>query len=287
MNNTFAKTITKKEISKIVEKLENHSIKIKSKYMAHQFFYKDAMISIYNSNKIVIQSKINIDNIIIELGLNFNYKVNTNKKYEIGSDETGVGDLIGGLVVCCVKVSNITLKKLSKFKITDSKKVNDKYILEIYDELIKLVDYKIISLSPKKYNILIKKYNNSHIIKAILHNEAHSYFNSTDSCRIIDMFSTTNKKYYEYLETANAKKIEIDIFEIKAENKYISVALASIIARGYFLKQIEKMEKKINMKIPLGAWNEKIRLFCLDFIKKYGKEALNEIIKHDFKVDLL
>ena len=43
------------------------------------------------------------------------------------------------------------------------------------------------------------------------------------------------------------------IFETKAENKYLSVACSSIIARYYFLKEIEKLSEISGYNILKGA----------------------------------
>ncbi len=283
--NNFSKQLTQQEVDYIYSKLQNHQVENKSDYLLYSFKYNNLNILIYKSLKIVIQGN-NIELFLNEFGLNNSYKLSVNTKYEIGSDETGVGDLIGGLVVCCTKIDNELVSKLNEYEINDSKKLTDKYILSIYDELIKIVPHKIVAISAKKYNELNNTFKNSHVLKAILHNEAHAFFDSENSTRIIDQFSTTDKKYYEYVNASGLEPIKIDIFEPKAESKYPSVALASIIARGWFLKQIEKLSKKINMAIPLGAWNTKIKDFCHEFVKKYSKDALLEIIKHDFKVEL-
>jgi len=90
----------------------------------------------------------------------------------IGSDEVGVGDLFGGIVVCAVSLKKSDFKKINHLKIIDSKKLNDQQMQEIYQQIKNQISYTIVSYNPKEYNELIKEYNNAHILKTILHYKA-------------------------------------------------------------------------------------------------------------------
>ena len=55
--------------------------------------------------------------------------------------------------------------------------------------------------------------------------------------------------YYRYLDDDYG--ITHLHFETKAENKYLAVACASVIARYYFLEAIKQLSKKYHFVFPL------------------------------------
>ena len=92
------------------------------------------------------------------------------------------------------------------------------------------------------------------------------------------------QNYYKYLKTIGVNEIiEINEFETQAESKYISVACASIIARFYFLNQINDLSNKIGFQLPLGAWNEKINFSSKLILEKFGMDTFKKYVKLHFK----
>ena len=98
--------------------------------------------------------------------------------------------------------------------------------------------------------------------------------------RVIDQF-TPEKKYYYYLgtETQIVKGIH---FETKAENAYLCVGAASIIARYAFLKTFDQYREKYYFPFPKGA-GTKVDEFGKQFIKEYGVKEFNKYAKLNFK----
>ncbi|WP_231992512.1 ribonuclease H family protein [Mycoplasmoides gallisepticum] len=65
---------------------------------------------------------------------------------------------------------------------------------------------------------------------------------------VLDQFVNQNK-YYQYLTDFKVEPIiKIDLMEEKAESKYLSVAVASILARTFYLELCQKLLNKINYK---------------------------------------
>lgn len=95
-------------------------------------------------------------------------------------------------------------------------------------------------------------------------------------------------KYYQYLNQANEKIVDIDHFLPKAEDKYIAVACASIVARATFLNCMKQMQEKLKIKVPLGASNTKEivkvgkyinkKYFLEDFAKVHFVPITNKIL---------
>ena len=71
-------------------------------------------------------------------------------------------------------------------------------------------------------------------------------------------------------------------FITKAEDKCLSVACGSLISRYIFIKEMDKLSKKLGKEIPKGA-GDKVDEFGKEIIKKYGKDILKEIAKLNFK----
>lgn len=203
---------------------------------------------------------------------------------QIGSDEVGTGDLFGPIIVCAAYVSYEDVEYLTKLGINDSKKLTDEFILEIGPKLIKKIKYSNLCLYNEKYNNVYSNGLNMNKIKAIMHNEAlnnvKEKIDVSDYKIIIDQFC--DKKYFDEYIKNESNKINIDISETKAESKYPSVAVASMIARFSFLKKIEKINKKYDVEIPFGA-SSKVDEFAIKFIEKYGIEEFKKISKFNFK----
>lgn len=199
---------------------------------------------------------------------------------QCGSDEVGFGDFFGPLIVVAVYFDASLKTTLSSIK--DSKKLTDKYILSFVPTILKKVTFSKLTVSDQKYNQLISKGYNMNKIKALLHNKA--LFNlkqKKPQCTsfFIDQFCE-KELYFSYLEKEKevVKKVT---FKTKGESYYPSVALASMIARYCFLKEMENLNKKYNLEFPKGA-GKRVDEFAKEFIKKYSVEELKKVCKTNF-----
>ena len=207
----------------------------------------------------------------------------------IGSDETGVGDYLTPLVACAVFVPFQNVSKLESLGVTDSKKLSDKQIVEIANNIKPLDKYRVKHLTPSGYNKLNKSYN-ANELKMFLHmgaiNDLEESIDKADLI-IIDQFSTeaSIKKYYKRLgeSTFGFKqfKAKLKLVE-KGEMEHVSVAAGSIIARATFVELMKKQNEKWGMKFPLGT-NAIVESFAKDFVAKHGIDSLKEVAKLSFK----
>ena len=214
-------------------------------------------------NKIIDEALIFIDNpvVIDEKTINKDYLDNS---YQIGTDEVGVGDFFGPLVVAATYVTPENLNLIEKLGIKDSKKLTDTKILEIGPIVEKYFLHEVCLCSPKKLVDLKNNGWNMHKIMANLHNTAQNNLLSkikvNPSTKIyIDEFSNENL-YFKYLVT-NKPNLPIH-FETKGESLYPSVACSSVLARYHFLKIWEKMNEYFKTEIPKGA-GEEVDKTCL------------------------
>ncbi len=202
----------------------------------------------------------------------------------IGSDEVGTGDFFGPIIVTASYVDRSNISFLEELGVRDSKKVTDDKIMKIAPTLIEKIPHYSYILTNEEYNKMQDTGNNMNKIKSILHNKCilglMKEGNYSYDMVVIDQF-TPKRNYYGYLkDEANVfRKIT---FTTKAEDKCLSVGVSSIISRYMFLKEMEKLSKKVNMSLPLGA-STVVDETGKKIVEKYGKEKLSEIAKLNFK----
>ena len=263
------------------------------------------VITLYESGKIMFQGvsadidanlwidmERHLNNRIIDITTGKDKKIKDNNKDSdkliinkpsIGSDEVGTGDYFGPIVVTASYVSKENESFLNDLGVRDSKKLTDETIIKIAPEIIKQIPHSTIIFDNESYN----KYHNEDInmnkIKAILHNKALLNLVKNDynyEMIVIDQF-VNPKKYFEYIK--DAKEIVRNItFYTKAEDKFLSVAAASIISRYVFLVKMNELSKSIGIELPKGA-GDKVDEVAKEIVEKYGFDKLNSIAKLNFK----
>lgn len=202
-----------------------------------------------------------------------------------GSDEVGTGDYFGPITVSACYLTEDNVKQIAHLNIQDSKQINDEKILLIAPELNKIVTYSLLILNNPKYNSLQGSGFNQGKLKAYLHNQALNHLlNKIAPVKpvniIIDQFAPSTT-YFNYLKSEKNVVRENVVFETKAENKYLSVACASIIARYAFLKEMDKLSAAAGYDIPKGA-GSKVDKVAAKLIKNIGKEELYKFAKVHF-----
>lgn len=208
---------------------------------------------------------------------------------KIGCDETGVGDYFSPLVACAVFIPQEKRVFLETLNIKDSKKINDKLILELAPLIKENTIYALNFFSQEKYNQIINLLN-ANELKMLLHlkniNEIENKI-ETDEV-IIDQFST-EKSIYKYIDKLIKKSNKLKpiksklILETKAEDKFLEVAAASIIAREFLLNKMQEQKEKWNFLFPLGA-STQVVLAGKEFIDLYGLESLKLVSKYHFSI---
>ena len=283
MNNTITlklKSIQEEQLFKTFSEFQTTP----PQYAKWQLKPENCVITCYTSGKTVFQGKdANVYAAAFMQGQDEIPNTATTNQYpQAGSDEVGTGDYFGPVCVCASYVTQDNVDFLIKLGVRDSKQMSDTDMLKIGPLLMERIPHSLLIVPPQKYN-RVHESNNLNAIKAKLHNQA--YINlakkiELPSFKIIDQF-TPETSYYRYLK--NEPQIIRGIhFETKAEDKYLSVAVGSIISRYGFLKTWEEMEKKYNMTLPKGS-GDKVDIVAQAFVERYGLEHLGEIAKLHFK----
>ncbi len=292
----FVMTLTIKQIDVLMDFYKQQITTLQEGSIIARIKDKDLTITIYTSHKAMFQGK-RAEEVFFfwhdTLGLeppetDASDKGEPSKpedfyKPSIGSDESGVGDYFGPLSVCAVYVDETYIDKLRKLKIQDSKTLDDATVRELAPKLMKIVPYSLLTLPNKKYNALIEKGYNANSLKAYLHCQTqNNVLNRTkrDVPIIIDQFCVKST-YMKYLKDFK-NPITPDIFMIRAEDAYASVAVASIIARYAYLFKLDKMSEKIGVRLLKGA-SKKVDIQARTLIDKYGTGFLDNVAKTHFK----
>lgn len=244
-------------------------------YALYQCKVEGCVITAYQSKKVVFQGN---DAEIYASA----FQKPSSFEIQAGSDEVGTGDYFGPICVCACIITQENKNQLAKYSIQDSKALKDNLIEEIAPKIMELCEYSLCILDNHKYNIVQKK-NNMNQIKAKLHNQAYVNLSKKTELPhqiIIDQF-TPEKNYYNYIKDEPTIIRNIH-FETKAENKYLAVACASIIARYAFLDCLKKYEQHYHMTFQKGA-GELVDRNAAEFVKTHGYEELGNVAKLHFK----
>lgn len=200
----------------------------------------------------------------------------------IGSDESGSGDYFGPLCVAAVYISANDRAFLEGFPIKDSKKMEDKTIIDVVPKIIERIPYSLMVLKNGQYNDMVEKGYNLNALKAYLHAQSHKKISAKVGKKgpiIVDQF-VQPQKYYDYLKAIEDVP-KVQTFMTKAEDHYISVALASMIARYAFLNHFTKLSKELKLKLQKGA-SSMVDQQAAHIIKTHGERQLREVAKVHF-----
>lgn len=171
----------------------------------------------------------------------------------VGSDEVGNGSYFGGIVTVAVYIKDqADVDFLLKLGVRDSKKLSDKKIKEMAPQIKDYLTYSISEVVPEQYNQAIASKLHIKEIMAVLHNDALSKLDVTPEFVIMDQFAPL-KTYRSYLANKTIAYDDILRVETKADENYLAVAAASIIARDAFLTQIETMSDYLKMPLKQGV----------------------------------
>lgn len=277
-------TMTPPEIAALKKRYAHIPMRYDIQHTQFQIKGSDFTITVYKSGKVVFQAE-DLSLHIPHLQEDIKPKTaplltNYNRA---GSDEVGTGDYFGPMVVCAAYVSQDDLKQLPLHQIRDTKSIkDDTKIQELAAQIKPHIKYSIVIISPSAYNQLNEKGENKNQILAKMHNRAFLELSKKVALpdkNIIDDF--TNGREYLYYNRYLVDEKEVFnklLFEKKAEDKYIAVACAAIIARDAFVEAFNDMSDTYGLTFQKGA-GEVTDKMGQAFVKKHGKDALYHVAK--------
>lgn len=286
--NTFSEKITQKQAEEIKSFLANLGATFDSvQYSVWRAKTSNFQAIYYTSGKLLIQGK-DVSDIASKVNEILGKSSCSEKREEIlmnaekyiGTDESGKGDFFGPLVVAGVQVNSENKQKFIDLGVKDSKKLDDKKILQLANIIKANAVHSVVIMTPVKYNELYNKFKNLNKLLAWGHARAIENILEKSPCEyaLADKFGDES-----LIKNALMQKGRSIILNqmVRAEAD-IAVACASVIARAEFVKRMADMEAKYELTMSKGA-SDKVVQQAKEFVKKYSFERLNEVAKIHFK----
>ena len=276
-------TPSEKEIQAFVQKYEQALTPSKNPYIRYFFKLPQASVSICTSGKVLLQGEA-----AERYASFFDYQVSPVASGQnfpmIGTDEVGNGSYFGALAVVASFVTPDQHDFLRKLGVGDSKTLTDQKIRQLAPLLKERIQHQALLLSPSKYNEVIGERYNAVSVKVALHNQAIFLLlqkGVQPEKIVIDAF-TSAQNYEKYLKNeANHFSNPVSLEE-KAEDKYLAVAVSSIIARDLFLENLENLGRELGYQLPSGAGTASDKV-ASQILRAYGIQGLNFCAKLHFK----
>ena len=228
-----------------------------------------------------------------------------------GSDESGKGDFFGPLVVCCAYVDERVAAAIDDFKyavtdkngvvrtlkleVKDCKQMSDAQVLAAGAKLRSLLGdggYAVVKLGPAAYNRLYAKIRNINRMLAWAHGAAIEELltkKRTVKRVVVDQFAPTEETIRRALKPLG-RAAEI-VQRHKAESD-LAVAIASVIARELFLRDIRRMSEELEQggdlagkgtAVPVGSSDPRVRALAEEMVGRHGPVWLMNHCKAHFQ----
>lgn len=252
------------------QKIISYETRPSGKYIRREFVNSRSTIKIYETGTMTIEGpgEQKIFQTLMQL---------TSEEDTIGADEVGVGDFFGPTVYCCVRLTKESLTYIgsNNLVIKDSKKLTDTEIINLYENHFKgVVDYQYKVVFDKD----IPPHLNSIDQKSYYHNQLIAKF-PPNLPTVIDLYTTIGN-FHKISDKLKLSWPDNLILETKADGKFYSVAIASIIARAHFIIEMDKLDIKYNYDFPYGANVASEAVVVKELL---GKEEMANFCKTSFK----
>ena len=286
--NTYSEKITQKQSEEIKSMLtESGAVFDSVQYSVWRAKTSTFQAVYYTSGKLLVQGK-EVSDTVEKINKILGKNSISEKKEEIlmsaekyiGTDESGKGDFFGPLVVAGVQVNPDNKQKFIDLGVKDSKKLDDKKILQLANIIKANAVHSVVVMTPVKYNELYNKFKNLNKLLAWGHARAIENILEKSPCEyaLADKFGDESLIQNALMQKGKS----ITLKQMVRAEADIAVACASVIARAEFVKRMTDMESKYELAMSKGA-SDKVVQQAKEFVKKYSFERLNEVAKIHFK----
>lgn len=184
-----------------------------------------------------------------------------------GIDEAGRGPVIGPMVIAAVVVDEDNLQKLEELGVRDSKRLTPKRREKLFGEITELLDdYVVIELWPEQIDsreVTLNEFEVENFVKAL------------NSLRIkpdvvyIDAADVKEERFGEEIGKRLNFGAEI-VAEHKADDKFLPVSAASILAKVTRDRAIERLKEEYG-EIGSGYPSDpRTRAFLESYYREHG-----------------
>lgn len=283
--------LSKTEIKKLKNYYADYLLNKKVPYSEFSAKKNGTSITAYTSGKVLFQGK-NAEQEAARWGSSDPSATKTSSSLPknfaslavLGSDEVGNGSYFGPLCVCAAYADKEHLDALKRLGVKDSKMLTDDQIRKMATAIKELIPYRLLVVSPEKYNEIQPKYNAVRM-KVALHNQAirlllDQIAPTKPEAILIDQF-TSEANYMKYVKQESQRIEQKIYFVTKGEQYHLSVAAASIISRASFLDELDKASLELGTKVPSGAGKPSDEL-AAKLLRQGGIDLLSKFAKLHF-----
>ena len=169
----------------------------------------------------------------------------------IGTDESGKGDYFGDLVVAGVYLDATTEPLAQELGVKDSKKLSDKKVLGLAEDIRRAFPHEIVRISPATYNNLYEKMGNLNRLLAWAHARViENLLPRTGAGMVIsDQFGDAAVLENALLRAGQ----QIRLIQMPRGERDLAVAAASILARATFIQRLASLSREVGFELPKGA----------------------------------
>ena len=196
----------------------------------------------------------------------------------LGIDEAGRGPVIGPLIVAGIVIPDEKIPILERMGIKDSKKLTPTRRKVLSRKLKNMFEYETVEITAQDIDNLRAKDVNLNEIEKIAMLKIIDKLDA--DCIIVDSVDVKPKRLEENIKAITGKAKVIS--EHKADDKYIQVAAASIIAkyeRDMIIEQLKKEYRKIG-DIGSGYPSD---LKTRKFLENFSYEEMPKIVRKSWK----
>ncbi|WP_088856545.1 ribonuclease HII [Thermococcus siculi] len=184
-----------------------------------------------------------------------------------GIDEAGRGPVIGPMVIAAVVVDEKNVPKLEELGVKDSKRLTPRRRERLFDEIIRLLDdYAILELWPDEIDSREGTLNEF---------EVENFVKALNSLKVkpdvvyIDAADVKEERFGEDIRKGLDFGAEI-VAEHKADDKFVPVSAASIIAKVTRDRAIEALKEEYG-EIGSGYPSDpRTRAFLENYFREHG-----------------
>lgn len=174
----------------------------------------------------------------------------------IGIDEAGRGCIIGPMVICAAAINPLDEYKLKEMGVKDSKKLSPSQRENLYGKVGKLCKYTTVKITAQEINTMMDRHNLNEI-EAIKIAQAIDQLAIRDATVFIDSPDNVPAKFARRVEKYLKTRVKI-VAANKADDTYVVVGAASIIAKVTRDREIEKIKKETGLEFNSGYTSDPI-----------------------------
>ena len=168
----------------------------------------------------------------------------------IGIDEAGRGCIIGPMVICAAAINPLEEYKLKEMGVKDSKKLSPLQRENLYGKVGRLCKYTTVKVTAEELNALMDKHNLNEI-EAIKIAQAIDQLAIRDAVVYVDSPDNVPAKFARRIEKYVKTRVRI-VSANRADDTYVIVGGASIIAKVTRDREIEKIKKETGIDFNSG-----------------------------------